>query len=228
MTKNMKLGWMAIAAMAFLASAASAQDARELNTQKKKASYCLAVDLAKRLKAQGIELDVDAFAKGLTDVTSGRQPLLSNDDIQATLGELFRQAQAKDTTADANLAAGEAFLAANKSKQGVVALPSGLQYKILKQGKGPKPTANDTVECNYRGTLIDGTEFDSSYRRGEPAAFPVSRVIHGWTEALQMMPVGSKWQLFVPAKLAYGPRGMGGVITPNSTLIFEVELLGIK
>ena len=122
-----------------------------------------------------------------------------------------------------------AFLAANKSKEGVVTLPSGLQYKILKEGSGPKPTSTDSVVCNYKGTLINGTEFDSSYKRGEPATFPVTGVIKGWTEALQLMPVGSKWQLFVPADLGYGPRGTpGGPIGPNATLIFEVELMSIK
>jgi FKBP-type peptidyl-prolyl cis-trans isomerase FklB len=129
---------------------------------------------------------------------------------------------------DANKKTGEEFLAANKSKDGVVALPSGLQYKILTAGTGAKPTASDSVECNYRGTLINGTEFDSSSKHGGPATFPVSGVIKGWTEALQLMPVGSKWQLFVPSDLAYGERGAGGDIGPNETLIFEVELLSIK
>jgi FKBP-type peptidyl-prolyl cis-trans isomerase len=123
---------------------------------------------------------------------------------------------------------GEAFLAANKSKDGVVTLPSGLQYKILTQGTGPKPTPSDSVVCNYRGTLINGTEFDSSYKRGEPATFPVTGVIKGWTEALQLMPVGSKWQLFVPSEMAYGERSPAPQIGPNSTLIFEVELLSIQ
>jgi FKBP-type peptidyl-prolyl cis-trans isomerase FklB len=134
--------------------------------------------------------------------------------------------------AAANKATGDQFLAANKAKDGVVTLPSGLQYKILKEGTGPKPAATDEVVCNYRGTLIDGTEFDSSYKRGTPATFPVDKVIKGWTEALQLMPVGSKWELFVPSNLAYGERGAGqrgaDVIAPNSTLIFEVELMSIK
>jgi FKBP-type peptidyl-prolyl cis-trans isomerase FklB len=127
-----------------------------------------------------------------------------------------------------NKKAGDAFLAANKTKEGVVTLPSGLQYKILKEGTGPKPTPADSVVCNYRGTLIDGKEFDSSYKRGQPATFPVGQVIKGWTEALQLMPVGSKWQLFVPADLAYGDRGAGPDIGPGATLIFEVELISIK
>jgi FKBP-type peptidyl-prolyl cis-trans isomerase len=123
---------------------------------------------------------------------------------------------------------GAEFLEANKTKEGVVTLPSGLQYKILTEGTGPKPAASDTVVCNYRGTLISGTEFDSSYKRGQPASFPVNGVIKGWTEALQLMPVGSKWQLFVPAELGYGDRGAGGEIGPGATLIFEVELLSIQ
>jgi FKBP-type peptidyl-prolyl cis-trans isomerase FklB len=127
-----------------------------------------------------------------------------------------------------NKSKGETFLAQNKSKEGVVTLPSGLQYKILKEGSGPKPSASDTVVCNYRGTLVDGKEFDSSYKRGQPATFPVSGVIKGWTEALQLMPVGSKWQLFIPSDLGYGDRGAGADIQPGSTLVFEVELVSIQ
>ena len=131
-------------------------------------------------------------------------------------------------SADANKKEGEVFLAANKTKEGVVTLPSGLQYKIVTEGAGPKPTASDTVVCNYQGTLINGVEFDSSYKRGQPATFPVGRVIRGWTEALQLMPLGSKWQLFIPSDLAYGERGAGGDIGPNATLIFEVEVISIQ
>jgi FKBP-type peptidyl-prolyl cis-trans isomerase FklB len=129
---------------------------------------------------------------------------------------------------DKNKKAGEAFLAANKKKDGVVTLPSGLQYKILKAGNGAKPTASQTVSCNYRGTLIDGKEFDSSERNGKPAEFPVGQVIKGWVEALQLMPVGSKWQLFIPSDLAYGANGQGQIIGPNAVLIFDIELLSIK
>jgi len=138
-----------------------------------------------------------------------------------------QQAQAQ-RIGDANKAAGQQFLAANKAKEGVVTLPSGLQYKVLKEGTGPKPAATDTVVCNYRGTLVDGTEFDSSYKTGKPASFPVNHVIKGWTEALQLMPVGSKWQLFIPSDLAYGERSPGAEIGPNSTLVFEIDLLSIQ
>jgi len=158
---------------------------------------------------------------------------MTEAEAQAVLTQLQadmrkKQEEKAQQAGEANQKEGEAFLAANKSKPGVVTLPSGLQYKILKEGTGPKPTATDSVVCNYQGTLINGTEFDNSYKRGEPATFPVNGVIKGWTEALQLMPVGSKWQLFVPADLAYGPRGAGADIGPNSTLIFEVELLSIK
>jgi FKBP-type peptidyl-prolyl cis-trans isomerase FklB len=139
-----------------------------------------------------------------------------------------KQAEKAQQMGAANKTEGETFLAANKNKEGVITLPSGLQYKILQAGTGPKPAATDSVVCNYRGTLINGTEFDSSYKRGQPATFPVNGVIKGWTEALQLMPVGSKWQLFVPAQLAYGDRGAGADIGPNATLIFEVELLSIQ
>ena len=158
---------------------------------------------------------------------------MTDAEAQAALAELQAEVRKKQdaeaqAAAEANMKEGEAFLADNKTKEGVVTLPSGLQYKILTPGTGPKPTASDTVVCNYRGTFINGTEFDSSYKRGQPASFPVGQVIKGWTEALQLMPVGSKWQLFIPPDLAYGQRGAGGAIGPNATLIFEVELLSIK
>ena len=171
--------------------------------------------------------------QGLKDALAGGKALLTDDETKATLtalqAEVTKRQQAKmAVVGDANKKEGDAFLAANKTKEGVVTLPSGLQYKILQQGTGPIPSASDSVECNYRGMLINGTEFDSSYKRGQPATFPVGQVIHGWTEALQLMPVGSKWQLFIPAELAYGPRGAGAEIGPNATLIFEVELLSIQ
>ncbi len=224
---------LAFLAVGFLAANACADEAPALKTQKEKVSYSIGVDVAKSLAKMGMDLDVDVFIKGLKDGFSGKKTLMTDDEMHATMTAFQndltkKQSQGKQTAAEENKKVGEAFLAENKKKEGVMALPSGLQYKILKAGNGKKPTAADTVECHYRGTLIDGTEFDSSYRRGEPATFPVAGVIPGWTEALKLMPVGSKWQLFVPSQLAYGEHGAGAEIGPNATLIFEVELLGIK
>ena len=197
-----------------------------LTTTKDKFSYALGMDLGERLRRASAEVDTALLLRGLKDALAGEKTLLTDDEARATMNEesmiLRKQRE------EANKQEGEAFLAANKTKEGVVTLPSGLQYKILQAGTGPKPTATDSVVCNYRGTLIDGKEFDSSYKRGQPATFPVSGVIKGWTEALQLMPVGSKWQLFIPSDLAYGPRGQGRDIGPNAALIFEVELLSIQ
>ncbi len=184
------------------------------------------------LHRQGVAVDPALVARGLRDAMAGGKTLLTEEEERAVLTQLQtevrqQQQQKAHEAGAANRKEGEDFLAANKTKEGVVTLPSGLQYKILKEGTGPKPTASDTVSCNYRGTLINGKEFDSSYKRGEPTSFPVGGVIKGWTEALQLMPVGSKWQLFIPADLAYGDRGAGGDIGPGETLIFEVELLSI-
>lgn len=185
------------------------------------------------LKKQDVPVDPAILARGLKDALAGGKTLLTEEEGQAALTEMQndlrkKQQEKMQEAGAANKKEGDAFLVANKGKDGVVALPSGLQYKILKEGTGAKPAAADSVVCNYRGTLIDGKEFDSSYKRGQPATFPVSGVIKGWTEALQLMPVGSKWQLFVPADLAYGDRGAGPDIGPDSTLIFEVELLSIQ
>jgi FKBP-type peptidyl-prolyl cis-trans isomerase len=204
-----------------------------LSAPKDKTSYALGMNLAENLKAQSVEIDPNILLKGMKDVLSGGKTLLTTDEEHATLLELqsgLRKAQMEKMAkaGEKNKKEGEAFLAANKSKPGVVTLPSGLQYKILQTGTGAKPAAADSVSCNYKGTLIDGTEFDSSYKRGEPTTFPVSGVIKGWTEALQLMPVGSKWQLFVPAALAYGDRAASALIGPSATLIFEVELVSIQ
>ena len=180
-------------------------------------------DIGQTLSHQDLPVDPAIVARGLKDAMAGKTAMTA-DEMKAALQEMM-QAQSH-AVGGTNRKAGEAFLAANKSKEGVKVLPDGLQYKILKAGNGPKPTANDTVTVNYRGTLIDGKEFDSSYRHGKPVSFQVGGVIKGWTEALQLMPVGSKWQLFIPADLAYGDRGSGD-IPPGSTLIFEVELLSI-
>jgi FKBP-type peptidyl-prolyl cis-trans isomerase FklB len=179
-----------------------------------------------------MEIDPAILLRGLKDEMAGKT-VMTDMEAHNTLMQAQQEAKKKaDETRQAsmepNKKAGDAFLAANKTKEGVVTLPSGLQYKILKEGTGPKPTPADSVVCNYRGTLIDGKEFDSSYKRGQPATFPVGQVIKGWTEALQLMPVGSKWQLFVPPDLAYGDRGAGPDIGPGATLIFEVELISIK
>jgi FKBP-type peptidyl-prolyl cis-trans isomerase FklB len=203
-------------------------------TNKEKASYALGMNVGTSLHRQSVDIDPDLFAQGLKDAISGKKPLITEEEGRAALTQLqndvrTQQAQRMKEEGNANKKAGDAYLAANKAKPGVVTLPSGLQYKILKEGTGPKPTATDTVECNYTGTLINGTEFDSSAKHGGPAKFPVNGVIKGWTEALQLMPVGSKWQLFIPSDLAYGERGTpDGSIGPNSTLVFDVELLSIE
>jgi FKBP-type peptidyl-prolyl cis-trans isomerase FklB len=204
-----------------------------LKTQKDKFSYALGLNLGTSLHKQSVDVDPNIVAQGLKAALAGGKTLMTPEEAQAALtavqNDLRQKQQEKMKVAgEANKKEGEAFLAANKSKEGVVTLPSGLQYKILTAGTGPKPTAADTVVCNYRGTLINGKEFDSSYKRGQPATFPVGGVIKGWTEALQLMPVGSKWQLFIPSNLAYGDRGAGGDIGPDATLIFEVELISIQ
>jgi FKBP-type peptidyl-prolyl cis-trans isomerase FklB len=204
-----------------------------LKTQKDKFSYALGMNLGANLHKQSVPVDPNIMARGLKDALAGGKTLLTEEEARAAItavqNDMREKQQAKMQAAgDANKKEGEAFLADNKAKEGVVALPSGLQYKVLKEGNGPKPAATDSVVCNYRGTLINGTEFDSSTKHGGPATFPVNGVIKGWTEALQLMPVGSKWQLFVPSDLAYAERGAGGDIGPNATLIFEVELVSIQ
>jgi FKBP-type peptidyl-prolyl cis-trans isomerase len=204
-----------------------------LTTDKDKTSYAIGLDLGNKLKSQSIDVDTSILLRGMNDGISGSKPAMTDEEMRASLTALSTQIRARQTAmlkqmAEKNKSEGDAFLAQNKTKEGVVALPSGLQYKILKAGEGPKPTASDSVVCNYKGTLIDGKEFDSSYKRGQPATFPVGGVIKGWTEALQLMPVGSKWQLFIPSDLGYGERGAGADIQPDSTLIFEVELLSIQ
>jgi FKBP-type peptidyl-prolyl cis-trans isomerase len=205
-----------------------------LKTQKEKASYALGMKIGLDLRKQGLNTSVDPSlaARGLKDALAGSKALITEEEEKAALTQLQTEVRGKQEAkaheaGAASRKEGEAFLAANKGKDGVVTLPSGMEYKILTAGTGPKPTASDTVTCNYRGTLINGKEFDSSYKRGQPTSFPVSGVIKGWTEALQLMPVGSKWQLFIPSDMAYGDRGAGGDIGPGETLIFEVELLSI-
>jgi len=209
------------------------QSVLTLKTQKDKLSYALGMNLGSNLHKEKVEVDPAIVLRGLKDALAAGKMLLTEDEARSTLTQLQTEVRSKQqgkmkVAGEMNKKEGVEFLAANKSKEGVVILPSGLQYKILTEGAGPKPTASDTVVCNYRGTLISGAEFDSSYKRGQPASFPVNGVIKGWTEALQLMPVGSKWQLFVPAELGYGDRGAGADIGPGATLIFEVELLSIQ
>jgi FKBP-type peptidyl-prolyl cis-trans isomerase FklB len=229
-TTTTKTGSAAKSATA--AKSTSATKPVTLDTDKQKQSYAIGMSMAKGLQRQPLDLDPALVAQGLKDSFAGKT-LLTDEQAQATLTALQTDMRGKmeakmKEAGDKNKQEGQAFLAANKTKEGVVTLPSGLQYKIVKQGTGPKPSAADTVICNYRGTLINGTEFDSSEKHGGPATFPVGRVIKGWTEALQLMPVGSKWQLFVPADLAYGERGPSPEIGPNSTLVFDVELVSIQ
>ena len=207
--------------------------AAPLTTQKQKGSYAIGLRIGGGLQKDGVDLDPASLSRGIRDGLSGAKPLLTDQEAQAALTVMAKEVSAKqqaklEAISAANKKVGDAFLAENKAKEGVVTLPSGLQYKILTAGTGPKPTAEDSVVCDYRGTLIDGKEFDSSYKRGKPLTIPVSGVIKGWTEAMQLMPVGSKWQLFLPADLAYGNQAMGPDIQPGSTLVFEVELHSIE
>ncbi len=204
-----------------------------LKTQKDKVSYSIGLDIGTSMKKQELDIDLKLFMKGLTDGLSSAKPLLTKEQIQEVFDAYQKEMAVKLAKRQAELAEqnkkeGEAFLEANKTKDGVVTLPSGLQYKVLTEGTGLSPAAGDTVLVDYRGTLIGGTEFDSSYQRGQPAKFMVSQVIPGWAEALQLMKAGSKWQLFIPAGLAYGESGAGQTIGPNMALIFEVELLAIN
>ena len=191
------------------------------------------MNVAEKLRQQSLEVNQAILLRAMKDALVGSKMLLTNEEEQAVLTQVTVEARKKmeekmKVAGEANKKEGDEFLAANKDKEGVVTLPSGLQYKILTQGTGPKPAATDSVTCNYRGTLISGIEFDSSYKHGQPATFQVNGVIKGWTEALQLMSVGSKWQLFIPAELAYGERARSAEIGPNSTLLFEVELVSIQ
>ncbi|MBI3475821.1 MAG: FKBP-type peptidyl-prolyl cis-trans isomerase [Acidobacteria bacterium] len=215
------------------AAASKGAGVTTLKTTKEKFSYALGMNLGANFHKQAVDVDPNLVAQGIRAAMAGGKTLLTEAEAQAALTEVQtelrkKQMEKMQVTGEANKKEGDSFLEANKGKEGVTALPSGLQYKILTAGTGPKPSATDSVVCNYRGTLINGKEFDSSYKRGQPATFPVNGVIKGWTEALQLMPAGSKWQLFIPSSLAYGERGAGGDIGPNATLIFEVELMSIQ
>jgi FKBP-type peptidyl-prolyl cis-trans isomerase FklB len=224
---------LAVLGIILLANIGYAEETRVLKTERDKISYGIGMDIGENMKRQSIEIDPDMLAQGIKDVFSGGKLLLTEEEFRNTMENFRKDMMAKQKMqmqelSDKNKKEGEAFLAENKKKEGVKTLPSGLQYKVIKEGDGNLPKAEDTVTVHYKGTLIGGTEFDSSYSRGEPATFPVNGVIPGWTEALQLMKAGSKWQLFIPSNLAYGDRGAGGKIGPNSTLVFDVELLSIK
>ena len=206
--------------------------ASALATPEAQSSYALGLNIGAGMRKDGVVLDPDAFLKGVKDAIANAKPALSDEQMAAILGQLqdsiaARRSEKAAAAAAGNKAQGEAFLSANGAKPGVRTLPSGLQYQVLTAGAGVTPKASDTVVCNYRGTLIDGTEFDSSSKHGGPASLSVDGVIPGWNEALQLMPVGSKWRLFVPADLAYGEQGAGDDIGPNAVLIFDIELLSI-
>jgi FKBP-type peptidyl-prolyl cis-trans isomerase FklB len=228
----MKFRWLIVAAALLMAVHVSAEEAPKLASQKDKISYSIGMDIGNNLKRQSLDVDADMLARGVKDAMSGGETLLSDEEARETLAALQQELREKalerrKQDAEKNKMEGEAFLAENMKKEGVISLPSGLQYKVLQSGSGASPKITDTVETNYRGTFIDGNEFDSSYKRGQTAVFPVNGVIAGWTEALQRMKVGDKWQIFVPPALAYGERG-AGPIGPNTTLIFDVELVSIK
>lgn len=224
---------MAMCGVVALSGASFAADAPELKTDKEKISYSIGMDIGGNLKRGSVEVDPDLLARGLKDSYGGGKTMLTEDQARQAIADfqkaqMAKQAETMKILSEKNKADGEKFLAENAKKEGVKVLPSGLQYKELTPGTGKSPKSTDTVTTHYKGTLIDGAEFDSSYKRGEPATFPVSGVIPGWTEALQLMKEGAKWQLFIPSKLAYGEKGVGQVIGPNATLIFEVELLTVK
>jgi FKBP-type peptidyl-prolyl cis-trans isomerase len=223
---------LALSACNQQASNDSAEAELTLDTQQERLSYGVALGLGRNMSRDGLEVDVDAFAAGLSDAISGAQQRLSDEEIQAEMVAFQERLNAEreataSAAADANAAASAAFLEENAAREGVVTTESGLQYEVVEEGEGAKPGPGDSVQVHYRGTLIDGTEFDSSYARGEPVTFGVGQVIAGWTEALQLMSVGSKYKLFIPSDLAYGSGGAGDRIGPNAALVFEVELLDI-
>jgi FKBP-type peptidyl-prolyl cis-trans isomerase len=226
--------WILALGAAFLTAAAAAQNAPNLKTEKQKFSYALGMQMGADFRKQTLDLDLATFNKALAQSFNGGKTLLTEDEMRTILAnakEEFqkKQAELREEKAEATLKEGEKFLAENKNKEDVVTLPSGLQYKILKEGIGDLPKLNEHVVCNYRGMLLDGTEFDNSNKHNGPSTFPMRGVLEGWREALLMMRVGSKWQLFVPPDLAYGKRGAPSLnVPPNATLIFELELFAVK
>ncbi|MCK7513493.1 MAG: FKBP-type peptidyl-prolyl cis-trans isomerase [Desulfobacterales bacterium] len=229
----MKFVSILVIGMLVLAGQVYGADESALKSEKDKLSYTFGANFGKSLKQQEIEINTDIFIKGMKDGLSGGKTLLTDQEMKDTMTSFqkemaAKQAEKRKALAEKNKKEGDAFLAANKGKDGIKTLPSGLQYKVITEGTGKTPKATDTVVTNYRGTLIDGTEFDSSYQRKAPATFKVNGVIKGWTEALQLMKEGAKWQLFVPSEIAYGERGAGPNIGPNAVLIFEIELISAK
>ncbi|MBS1246522.1 MAG: FKBP-type peptidyl-prolyl cis-trans isomerase [Proteobacteria bacterium] len=228
----MKVVSLVVLSTVFAVGQVYAEDAAP-KTDKDKISYSIGFGMGSNLKNQGVDVDADKLSKGIKDGLSGAKPAMSQADMDKTMTDLRTKMMAEQqekmkSLGAKNKADGEAFLAKNKTATGVKTLPSGLQYQVIKAGTGKMPKATDKVSVNYRGTLLDGKEFDSSYSRGTPASFPVNGVIPGWTEALQLMKEGAKWKLFIPSSLAYGEQGAGGVIGPNATLLFEVELLKVE
>lgn len=229
----MKALLTAVLGIMLVAGQVNAGDNATLKNEKDKVSYSIGLNIGNNFKSQSVDINTDVLLKGIKDALSGGKPLMTEKEIQETMTAFQKEMTAKQAErakvlGEKNKKEGEAFLAENKKKEGVKTTSSGLQYKVIKAGSGAKPKTTDSVTVNYRGTLIDGTEFDSSYKRGEAATFPLNGIIPGWVEALQLMPVGSKWQLFVPFNLAYGEHGKGREIGPNATLIFEVELVSIN
>ena len=226
----MKLKSLIIIPFLFGAPAMADTHATKLDTEKQQLSYIFGIQVGQNMKAEGVELDMDSFSAGVADMFAGKQPQLDQATAEKVIGE-FQQKKAKELAAEMNVKqeAAKEFMAKNAKKEGVVTTKSGLQYEILKAGDGAQPTADDKVIAHYKGTLLDGTVFDSSYDRGEPATFPVNGVIQGWQEVLPMMKEGAKWHVVIPANLAYGPRGagQGSPIGPNETLEFDIELIAI-
>jgi FKBP-type peptidyl-prolyl cis-trans isomerase FklB len=226
---EMKLRLLVVLGIMLLVGQVWAQENPALKTQKERMSYIIGMDIGTNLKKQSVDIDPNILAKGIKDGLAGGKSLLNEQEVRETVAVFQKEMAARlEELGKKNKKEGETFLTENKKKEGVKTLPSGLQYKVIKAGTGKKPKLADTVTTHYRGTLIDGTEFDSSYKRGQPATFQVSGVIPGWTEALQLMEEGAKWQLFIPSNLAYGERGMAGTIGPNATLLFEIELISVQ
>ncbi len=231
----MKMKWMTGAVVVALSAPLFAADtsAPALTTMEDKVSYSIGSDLGKNLKRQGIKINPAVFAKGMEDGMSGGKLLMSEEEMKQVLSDFEKEMMNKRASefnqkAEENKAQGEAFLKENKNKAGVVTTASGLQYKVIKAGNGVKPTKEDTVTVEYTGRLLNGEVFDSTEKAGKPVSFKLTQVIPGWTEALQLMPAGSTWEVYIPAKLAYGSRNVGGAIGPNETLIFNVHLIEVK